>query len=461
MLHLLHGLFRKFPALAIKAGMIATFLLVPFWLRFPNTKAYGMGDFAVFYSAGFVIFWPIIWTLFWWVLSRFAGFNETWGNKTQRSWIIALFIFAGWILLSWTWSYKRISYPSVAVSAALPFILVLLFAICLCSVRLNSRIILSSIAFGLFWNSIIASLQVATQHSLRLKFLGEFQFDPAASGTVIVQADGIRWLRPYGLLPHPNMLAGFLLIGLFATLGWVMAVQSKRWIIFAGLFAFGFWTLLLSFSRSAWLGLASGLLIFAIITFQSWWNNRSQLMRLLLITGITLIASGLFIGIYQPFLAARAGISDEALERRSSSDRVIYNQIALEAIRQSPILGAGIGNYPWYASDYLVKTDFDLRGQPVHNIFLSAWAELGVVGLGIFIAAIGLALLAGIKNLRQAMNNKLDEPFLYATAIAATCALLVIGLFDHYPWTLIQFQIPFWGLMAVIVRPPSTTKNLA
>jgi O-antigen ligase len=257
------------------------------------------------------------------------------------------------------------------------------------------------------------------------------------------------------------MLAGFLLIGLFAVLGWVMTIQSKRWTLLAGIFAFGFWTLLLSFSRSAWLGLATGLLIFGNITFQMWWQNRQRLIRLIVIAGITLIASGLFIGIYQPFLAARAGISDEAVERRSSSDRVIYNQIALDAIKQSPILGTGIGNYPWYASDYLVKTEFDLRGQPVHNIFLSAWAELGVIGLGIFIAAIGLALLAGIKNMRQAKTNQLDEQFLYATAISGICALLVIGLFDHYPWTLIQFQIPFWGLMAIIVRPPSTPNELA
>ncbi len=37
-------------------------------------------------------------------------------------------------------------------------------------------------------------------------------------------AGDIRWLRPYGLLPHPNVLAGFLVIGRLSTLTGVIGL---------------------------------------------------------------------------------------------------------------------------------------------------------------------------------------------------------------------------------------------
>ena len=175
-----------------------------------------------------------------------------------------------------------------------------------------------------------------------------------------------------------------------------------------------------------------------------------------MIFGIFLIAAGLFFLIYQPFLAARTGATTESVELRSASDRAVYNQIAMEAIKQSPILGTGIGNFPWYSTDYLIKTTFDLRGQPVHNIFLSAWSELGIVGLGLFILIIGMTLRAGFVHIRQANSSV----FVYGAAMGAIVAFLVIGLFDHYPWTLIQFQAALWLLMAIAIRPPSTDESL-
>ncbi|MBA3869522.1 MAG: O-antigen ligase family protein [Anaerolineae bacterium] len=460
MLHSLFEQYKKYRTVPITLGIIATLVLIPFWLRFPNTKALGMGDFTVFYSTGFVVFWPILWTVIWWTFSGFEGFKSAWSNRFQRTWIILLIIFAGWILLSWAWSYKRNSYPSVAIGAAVPFILVILFAICVSCTLISTKFIIRALVFGLVWNSVIAALQVARQGSIGLQFIGEFQVDPAASGTAIVQADAVRWLRPYGLLPHPNMLGGFLVIGLLATLIWIMNTQHKRWIIGVVVFTFGFWCLLLTFSRSAWLGLAAGMLILGILSIKIWWNDRQRLLRVLLIAGIFLIAAGLFYWRYQPFLAARTGVTTESIELRSASDRAVYNQIAIDAIKQSPILGTGIGNFPWYASEYLAKTTFDLRGQPVHNIFLSAWSELGIIGLGLFLAILSLALGAGIIYIRRASDSQKEIIFVYGATIGGIVAFLVIGLFDHYPWTLIQFQSLLWMLMAIIIRPPSTSSPL-
>jgi hypothetical protein len=289
----LQNLYMRKRLLPIQLGVFITFMLIPLWYRFPGMKALGMGDFTVFYSAGFLIFWPILWTIIWWMLSGFWGIGTLWKNKTLRLWLILQLIFAGWILLSWVWSYERILHPAVTVGAALPFVFVIFFALALSCSHVPIRFIIAALVIGLLWNSLLASIQVAHQGSLGLKVLGEFQVDPASSGTVIVQAGDIRWLRPYGLLPHPNMLGGFLVIGLLGVFSWSLSEQKKCWFLGAVIFVFGLWTLFLSFSRSAWLAFAVGLLFLLILTFKLWWFEQKRLVRVLTIIGVSLVAGGL------------------------------------------------------------------------------------------------------------------------------------------------------------------------
>jgi len=412
----------------------------------------GMADFSTFYSAGFVVFWPMLWTVIWWMVSGFAGIRRLWGSKAARMWVAMCVIFAGWILLSWVWSYKRVSYPSATLSAAVPFILVILFALATACSEVPIKWIGITLIVGLVWNSLVAAGQVTFQAPIGLSALGEFRFNPAASGTVVVQAGDTRWLRPYGLLPHPNMLAGFFLMALSVAFVGVMTSSRRYWWLILGLLVFGFWTFLLTFSRSAWLGFGASISVILLATFRVWRIERSRLIRGIFSIGVLAITLGLFWTIYQPFLAARAGVGDESVEQRSTSDRAVYNQIAIEAVRESPILGTGIGNYPWYAAKYLSKTDFDLKGQPVHNIYLAAWSELGAIGLGLFVSIIQLAIRGGIQNVRRSEAS--TQMFYYAAGIGIITAFLVIGLFDHYTWTIIQFQAAFWGTMAVIIRPP-------
>ena len=58
-------------------------------------------------------------------------------------------------------------------------------------------------------------------------------------------------------------------------------------------------------------------------------------------------------------------------------------------------------------------------------------------------------------HIRQAENSQNETIFVYGAALGSIVAFLVIGLFDHYPWTLIQFQAALWLLMAVVIRPPN------
>lgn len=354
-----------------------------------------------------------------------------------------------WAVFSSQWSYTRIFRPQVTIGAALPFSLSILFAFAIACAAPSRHYIIAALVIGLVWNSALTFLQVAHQGSVGLRALGEFHIS-LESGASIVQAGDVRWIRPYGLLPHPNMLAGFLMIGLLATVPWILSSRPAAW--FAGTLAglTGLFALLLTFSRAAWGGFAIGLTMILILVWRHDSGSTRRFLRLepLLTMGSALIVSVVFVLLFQDFLLARAGVNSESIELRSISDRAVYTQFAFRSIGEAPILGLGIGNFPWRASYYLMFTRYDLRGDNVHNIYLSALAELGIIGFILMMSAV----ILGTRRIIH--TSKAGHEYIERLALfAGFAALAAVGLLDHYPWTVLHFQAAFWGLLAAAGNP--------
>jgi O-antigen ligase len=154
-----------------------------------------------------------------------------------------------------------------------------------------------------------------------------------------------------------------------------------------------------------------------------------------------LLVGGLFLAQYRPLIGARVGEGAESLELRSVSDRLVYTDFALRAIEERPLIGQGAGYFPWRAAAYLRETFFDLRGDHVHQVFLSAWAELGLVGFALLCAALCLGVEAALRAGAR-------DGGLRAGMLASVLALAVVGLFDHYPYSQLPFMALWWGLLA-------------
>ena len=130
-----------------------------------------------------------------------------------------------------------------------------------CSTWNNLRIVFLAMAFGGFLEAIIAIIQFVWQHSLGLTFLQESQFTVHGSGIAKILFGSITIIRPYGLFPHPNVLAGYLGITLIITAFYPLIfgrglfhVEQCRLVyrIVMGVQIIGF---LLTFSKSALIGL--------------------------------------------------------------------------------------------------------------------------------------------------------------------------------------------------------------
>jgi len=433
---------RSRAALLAEICLALAAFLAPWWLKWPEAAP----PFSAAYPLGFVLSAVLLLALLAWSLSGLVGLRDALRRPAVLLMITALIAFAIWAIASQGWAFVRVRQPAVAQGNSLHIALWVASSLCalsLASARLR-RWVLGGLLLGLLVYGLVGAGQVTAQRDLGLQALGEFRLDPQKSGVSVVESGPVRWLRPYGLTPHPNLFGGGILASLCAALALALDERPSRRRLGWAIWGLGLYLLLLSFSRGAWLALGlSALALLPILLHHTAWRRR---WLPLLIPSLGLAT--LFLALYQPFVLARVGTRQENTEMRSIADRLVYSEIARHAIEARPLQGIGAGNFPWYAADYLWRnTDYDLRGDNVHNVALLVTAELGLVGAALLSAALLGAVLAACRLCWQ-------KPEATRLALLAlTLAYGVVGLFDHYPYTLTGYAWLWWASLALASRP--------
>ncbi|HET9906866.1 MAG TPA: O-antigen ligase family protein, partial [Anaerolineales bacterium] len=242
-------------------------------------------------------------------------------------------------------------------------------------------------------------------------------FDPSVRGVSVVQfADGIRVLRAYGTTPHPNILGGFLLLALLGPTSIFLANKKPNYLALV-LLCLGIIALVLTFSRSAWLGFV---VVILLLFLKSGHFDRRHLFLLLAASALTFL---LTVYSLRDLVFTRVSGSQVETEQLSRNGRSWLNQQGLETLRQYPLTGVGIGAF------IITLSKHALEGapiEPVHNILLLAGTELGVFGMLILII---LFVSIAWKFIQSKTRNSILSGVILA-------GLGVIGLFDHFLWTL-------------------------
>jgi hypothetical protein len=418
-------------------------LLVPVWFRFPGSPT----SFSYNYVTGSLISFPVLLTCLCWIITGLPRIRQLSGARAV--WGLILLSLVIWSFASSSWAFMRVMYPGLANNATLELGLAAVFALVATSAGPTHKAVFMVLSLGLVIYGLWGGLQVARQSDLDLQRLGEFELNPQQRGTIVVQSGDQRWLRPYGPTPHPNVYAGYIAAGTLATARFILSQDRRaRW-LGTLLSLGGLWILFLTFSRSAWLGFAISVVLIAFMCRNMLLSDKA-VRRQVIITGVcALLLAGLFFALYRPLILVRGGTGDEQTEQISTGERIILTEAAFTAIQRNPVFGVGAGNFPWFASYYFYyETDIDHRGDNVHNVLLTIQAELGVVGTILF----GTTVIGAFLIIRR--HSDIDQRFM----IAIFVALLVIGQFDHYPWTLFAYKV-FWlallGFALQTAKPPT------
>jgi len=285
------------------------------------------------------------------------------------------------------------------------------------------------LSLGVIYSSLIAMAQFINQGTIGGPFwwLGERSFNIITPGIAKSIVNGRLVLRPYATFPHPNVLAGFLLVSLILIMAYKRQ-DIRQKIIQAVALVLGGIALALSFSRSAWLvGLVVGFWLLVNRFFKRNSYLLSVIRYLLLILFLILVSA--------PFYFFTSSLSgQEAIDQRLALARV-----AVEMIKANPLTGIGLNNFIPQLPYYWQQFGMTYWLQPVHNIYLLVAAETGLMGLLIFL----WFLILTYKKLLVVGQRLL---------IILLITILALGLFDHYWLTLQQTQLLFTVVLGLSWR---------
>jgi O-antigen ligase len=130
----------------------------------------------------------------------------------------------------------------------------------------------------------------------------------------------------------------------------------------------------------------------------------------------------------------------------------IYRE-TFEMLSRRPILGAGISGFPVRVAPFRPPAD-PVQLYP-HNMWLTTWSELGLLGVVSFAVIFFGLLWSGARALPRATD--IYRPVLWG-AVGGLALHAVHGLFDSPYWKN-DLSIEFWLLAALLVVAVRTTRS--
>ncbi|MEX2108303.1 MAG: O-antigen ligase family protein [Solirubrobacterales bacterium] len=397
------------PKLALGAAIAAAFLLLVFVDLAAGLAVFGFFSFLELLELGSAlsvsklggVLLAISWLAF--VLTREDGKSDFLSVHPVMS--IVLGIFLGWVALSSLWAES-----TAAVTSSLWRYLLnaILFLIVFSAIRTHRQAVMvvtgflaGSAAAGLYGMFFIASAVPIAETGR----LGSSTLDP-------------------------NELAAVLVAGMALSVGLLMNVRDPgAKLIVASAGGFCFLATMLTGSRGGLVALTC--MLIAAIVFGGRWRPQ------LAVAGAVM---AMFTAFYITSLApaeVRERVTATAGETRTTEGRTTLWQIGGRMVRAHPLNGVGAGNFQVSSRHYLIQPGTVFRSDEIllgnketHNTYLQTAAELGLIGLGLFLTIILFSLgclvrAAGIFR----KGDKVSHEALARSMIVATIGLLAADFF--------------------------------
>jgi uncharacterized membrane protein len=232
----------------------------------------------------------------------------------------------------------------------------------------------------------------------------EFTLAPTESFTRFGQ------IRSSAFFVGKNRLGNFLMICILLTLGrTIIAKSNTRRYLFITAMGIMFTGLLTTLSRTAFAGLALGVVYFSY--------HSKRLRKPLVVSLVAFVTVALVISkgqviflFFERFFSIFGGLSE------ISAKRVASWKDALDMFFLSPIVGIGFGEY----TKVIAATAKELSLLKVHNVYLAVLSELGLVGFMIFSAMLASIFLF----VKKTMKIVKQDYRCYQISLAATGGLI-------------------------------------
>lgn len=260
--------------------------------------------------------------------------------------------------------------------------------------------------------------------------VGAYQFMTGAGFTIKQGA----FVRLEGTFVHPNPFSLYLALVLPALIAaWLVVKEWRRWlgVIIAGLTV----CLVLTFTRTGWIGLVAAVLIMA------WLRYRKIFFVIPIVLAAVLF---LIPGVADRFSDLSSTDSPSGTTTNSLDWRFQYWSEAVQNVGESPVWGQGLG--------YIRETTEE--GKEAHNDFVRVLVETGLAGLALFVWAVARITIAAIKAARTpATPLRAAVRVAFAGTVVAYVLMSLTSNLISQP----AVQWYFWSIMALALAPTDPT----
>jgi hypothetical protein len=382
-------------------------LVMPLSVFFPISSPLIAGVFPMYVTIGLYLTDLVILT--WLILAVIEQIQQQQSERLLRAIseampillpLALIYLLGGFSLFSAVYTSQTV-YTNLRWLSSILMFLLILFS------KINVKTLIRVYLLGMVVNVVIGIIQVLIAGPIGLP--GELALPVHHPGAAAIPLGDGMMLRAYGMTFNPNILAGFLVVGLLIGLPlvkkWLWRIVW--WFLCAGLIA--------TFSRTA-------IVAFAILVlFEGvWFVIKKKEMRWPVI--ITL--AGMAIGVIGVFLYLDLDpVSTFFYYNTSFNHRMGLAEVAVEIILKNPLTGIGSGNFIGVAK-YAPGIRYS---DVVHNVPLMLASEVGVLGglVWVWLWFLPLTFRNGIWNTHRSTNIGF---------VAAWTAMGIIGLWDFYPW---------------------------
>ncbi|MDP4001413.1 MAG: O-antigen ligase family protein [bacterium] len=465
MFHVKHSLLHNFKALSWRAGVkhfiktaklheVLFYLfvfLIPIQTRILYNPEKGYIDWYFSYHLGFFLYLSdivFITLIVVWFLIEKPVFNPPATQSGERAGIklrsnrLILALFA--LILVTLFHVKRLDIGIYETIKWLEVLLLVWYISSMFHKKHVFQVTLSILFISGVFQGILAISQFHVQHGLSLSFLGEYIAPICTSGLATINVMGSKIIRAYGTFPHPNVLGAFLTLSLIN--GYYLVSRASKYtklLIGLGIILI-ISAVFLTFSRAAWFTSGAVSLVFLGYYLKSYFKKHDSKLNLVILLTAIVVSCGTIYFTYNDLLVSRA---TEDINTTAISSRSFFNKNGLEIFYKSPLLGVGVGNYVVVAKD-----SFDLESwqyQPPHNIFIFLAAELGILGVALFIIIL-------IEILKKAWEQK---NFLAFTLFTTMIIFILLSNFDHYFVTIQQGRLMFFTVLGLLIATQNLNHN--
>jgi O-antigen ligase len=261
--------------------------------------------------------------------------------------------------------------------------------------------------------------------------------------------------RLSGRIGDPNELAAILVPALaFVVFGLVVfRAPLARWLLIAYGTVFAV-ALFLTESRGGLVALA--VLLLAVATLSGSLRARAL--------GVVLIVVALGVGYYSLVAPPQTLSRVTEFAAGGGTGRLDLWGIALDMSSDHPVVGVGIGNFQVEEPAYAVRSVTLLRPdlvvdtpKVVHNTYLNVLAELGWVGLALFLLVVVGSLLHAWRAVKICARAGLEDPEMLARGVVVG----TLGMLAAFMFISAQYEKQLWLLLGLAAALGTVARGAA